>query len=81
MRNCSYLKNTKCNDKFYFFSVGDEAEFTAVTYTDTGMVYIGTSTGYVTLWDPRSTACILHWSAHPQEIDMLWYQNSSLLSG
>ena len=52
-----------------------------MTYTDTGMVYIGTNTGYVTLWDPRSTACILHWSAHPQEVDLLWYHNASLVSG
>ena len=62
-------------------SIGDKGEFTAVTYTDTGMVYIGTNTGYVTLWDPRSTACLLHWSAHPQEIDVLWYHNFSLISG
>ena len=64
-----------------YFSIGEDIEFTAVTYTDTGMVYVGTISGHVTLWDPRSTTCLLHWSAHPHEIDTLTYHKSSLISG
>eukprot|EP00116_Pleurobrachia_bachei_P007354 sb/3467616/ len=62
-------------------SMGGNVEFTCVSYSDNGLVYVGLVSGHITLWDPHTTSCLLHWSASSLEVAVIRYHGDHLLSG
>ncbi len=56
-------------------------EFTCVAYGMEKLLFVGTTHGFVTVWDTVSTTCLLNWSADVNEIASISCLNYQLITG
>ncbi|XP_029431995.1 WD repeat-containing protein 90 isoform X2 [Rhinatrema bivittatum] len=70
--------------KIHSASIPDEvgtAELTSLSYNSNSLLYCGTNTGRICVWDTKTSRCFMTWEADKGEIGALLCRENRLVSG